>query len=100
MNHRAAPSFWEAYGSLPPATRDLADRSFELLKQHPSHYSLRLKKGGFGRSVSACIIGRSRSGLRMDFSGSGSATIVRMSGSLAEPQITGHARLTSTDKLP
>lgn len=46
MNHRAAPSFWDAYGSLDEAIRELANRSFEILKENPRHPSLQLKRVG------------------------------------------------------
>jgi hypothetical protein len=42
--HRATPAFWEAYHSLHPAIREVADRSFALLKKDPRHPSLHLKK--------------------------------------------------------
>ena len=44
MNHFASPDFWFHYRQLPPETRDLADKNFELLKQNLRHPSLRLKK--------------------------------------------------------
>ena len=44
--HFAAPSFWKAYAALPQSIRDLADKNFELLKQHPRHPSLLFKKVG------------------------------------------------------
>ena len=46
MNHFASPDFWFHYRQLPPETRDLADKDFELLKQNLRHPSLRLKKVG------------------------------------------------------
>jgi hypothetical protein len=46
VKHRAAPSFWEAYNALAPSIRELADKSFELLKNDPQHPSLRLKRTG------------------------------------------------------
>ena len=46
MRHFASLAFWEAYQRLPGAVRELADKNFELLKQEPSHPSLRFKKVG------------------------------------------------------
>lgn len=46
MRHFASPAFWEAYGKLPVAVRELADQNYALLKQDPRHPSLRLKKVG------------------------------------------------------
>lgn len=46
MKHRASRKFWPLYESLPPGVRDVADKSFEHLKQNPRHSSLRLKKVG------------------------------------------------------
>jgi hypothetical protein len=44
--HRAAPSFWRAYGDLGPDVRELADKSFKLLKMDSRHPSLHFKKTG------------------------------------------------------
>ncbi len=46
MRHRTTPRFWEHYRSLPEDIRELADKSFKLLKANPGHPSLRLKKIG------------------------------------------------------
>ena len=46
MRHLASPKFWEAYESLPDPVRELADKSFELLKQNPQHPSLHFKRVG------------------------------------------------------
>ena len=46
MKHLASPSFWESYEKLPEEIRDLADRSFDLLKTNSQHPSLHLKKAG------------------------------------------------------
>jgi mRNA-degrading endonuclease RelE of RelBE toxin-antitoxin system len=46
MKYLASPSFWEAYEKLPDEIRDLADRSFDLLKANAQHPSLHLKKIG------------------------------------------------------
>lgn len=42
--HRALPSFWAAYRELSQPIQQLADRSFQLLTENPSHRSLRIKK--------------------------------------------------------
>jgi hypothetical protein len=44
MKHFATPDFWYAYRRLPQQIRDLADKNFELLRNDPTHPSLRLKK--------------------------------------------------------
>ena len=44
MNHFATPAFWHCYRHLPQDIRELADKNFELLKQDPTHPSLRFKK--------------------------------------------------------
>lgn len=46
MKHFATPDFWFHYRQLPSAIRDLADKNFALLKNDPSHPSLRFKKLG------------------------------------------------------
>jgi hypothetical protein len=46
MRHLASPGFWEAYQRLPAPVRNLADKSFALLKQNPRHPSLHLKRVG------------------------------------------------------
>jgi hypothetical protein len=46
LRHLANRRFWSAYGQLPPAVRDVADRSYGLLKRDPRHPSLQLKKVG------------------------------------------------------
>lgn len=46
MNHFATPEFWHCYRQLPEEIRDLADKSFALLRNDPRHPSLRLKKIG------------------------------------------------------
>ena len=46
MRHLASPRFWEAYKSLPENVRELADKSFHLLKQNPRHPSLHFKRAG------------------------------------------------------
>ena len=44
--HRTTPGFWEHYRGLPADVRELADKSFELLKGNPRHPSLQVKKIG------------------------------------------------------
>jgi len=51
VNHYTDPDFWATYNRLPDAIRELADKSFALLKSSPSHPSLRLKKIGLVHSV-------------------------------------------------
>ena len=46
MTHRATPRFWRCYEGLPQDVRQLADRSYALLKTNPSHPSLHFKKVG------------------------------------------------------
>jgi hypothetical protein len=46
MRHRATPRFWEHYGRLPTDVRDLADKSFQLLRSNPRQSSLQFKKVG------------------------------------------------------
>ena len=46
MRHFAAPRFWRCYRKLPQDIRELADRSYTLLKTDPSHRSLHFKKVG------------------------------------------------------
>ncbi|MEO5358521.1 MAG: hypothetical protein H7844_14670 [Nitrospirae bacterium YQR-1] len=44
MRHYAADSYWNHYENLPTNIRELADKSFALLKENPAHPSLHLKK--------------------------------------------------------
>jgi len=46
IKHYASPSFWDCYSKLPQDIRKIADKNFKLLKDSPSHSSLRLKKVG------------------------------------------------------
>jgi hypothetical protein len=46
LKHYASPRFWSLYAGLPGEVRELADKSYELLKQNPRHPSLRLKRIG------------------------------------------------------
>ena len=51
MNHYASPRFWRCYDVLPERIRELADKSFELLKADTQHPSLHFKRVGQLRSV-------------------------------------------------
>ena len=46
MRHRANPRFWRCYQELPENIQQLADESYQLLKQNPQHPSLHFKKVG------------------------------------------------------
>ena len=46
MKHSASSSFWAAYYARPKNVQALADKSYQLLKQNPSHPSLHLKPIG------------------------------------------------------
>ena len=46
VTHFATADFWFFYRQLPAEVRELADKNFALLRQDPSHPSLRLKKIG------------------------------------------------------
>ena len=46
MKSRTRPSFWRAYGTLDPRTREAARRAYRLFAREPSHPSLRFKKMG------------------------------------------------------
>jgi hypothetical protein len=46
VKHLATSRFWRCYHALPTAVRELADRSFGLLKADPKHPSLHFKKFG------------------------------------------------------
>lgn len=46
MKHFATPRFWEAYAELPASVRRVADANYKLLRAHPYHPSLHLKKVG------------------------------------------------------
>ena len=51
VKNRATPDFWRCYNELPEKTQRLADKSFEMFKEDPSHPSLHFKKVGKLRSV-------------------------------------------------
>jgi len=44
MKHLAGAQFWKHYQKLPKEIQALADKNFVLLKEDPSHPSLRFKK--------------------------------------------------------
>jgi len=44
LKHSASPRFWALLAALPRDVRDLADKSFELLKSDSRHPSLHFKK--------------------------------------------------------
>jgi hypothetical protein len=44
LKHFASPDFWLCYRDLPKNVQELADKSFNLLKNDPYHPSLHLKK--------------------------------------------------------
>jgi hypothetical protein len=44
--HRTTDQFWERYQALPEDVRNVADKSFQLLKENPRHPSLQFKKVG------------------------------------------------------
>jgi len=46
VRHSASTSFWAAYHALPQNVRQLADKSYRLLKQDPAHPSLHFKSIG------------------------------------------------------
>jgi len=46
MNHFTSPSFWKEYENLPKHIQKLADKNFEILREHSMHPSLHLKKVG------------------------------------------------------
>jgi hypothetical protein len=51
LKHVTSSDFWAAYESLPEEVRDLADKSYALLKESPRHPSLQLKRIGILWSV-------------------------------------------------
>ena len=44
MIYKTTPRFWDHYNALPPPIRELANKSYELLKQDRKHPSLAFKK--------------------------------------------------------
>ena len=46
MKHFASSRFWALYRDLPTEARELADKSYQLLKNNPRHPSLHFKRVG------------------------------------------------------
>lgn len=46
MKHFTSSDFWALYGKLPQEIRELADKSYALMKANPRHRSLHLKRIG------------------------------------------------------
>jgi hypothetical protein len=46
LRHYASPKFWQLHEALPADVRELANKSYELLKSDPRHPSLHFKKVG------------------------------------------------------
>jgi hypothetical protein len=44
--HRTTRRFWDCYWSLSSQAREVADKSFSLLRENPRHPSLHFKKVG------------------------------------------------------
>jgi hypothetical protein len=64
LSHRATKSFWRLYSELPEDIRDLADKTFVLLRSDPFHPSLHfktIKNPTSGRPVSGCTFAPSQS---------------------------------------
>jgi hypothetical protein len=79
MNHLITADFWRRYRGLPPQVRELADKSFALMKNDPHHPSLRLKKSAHsGRCAWDCVIVRWPAIVRRVSSGSGSARMMNI----------------------
>lgn len=51
MRHFATARFWRLYEGLPVHVQQLADKSFQLLKENPRHPSLHFKRVGVLWSV-------------------------------------------------
>ncbi|RYD29386.1 MAG: hypothetical protein EOP86_21820 [Verrucomicrobiaceae bacterium] len=51
MRHFTTPQYWKFYGALTKPVRQSADKAFALLKENPSHPSLRFERKGKGWSV-------------------------------------------------
>lgn len=51
MHHKATPRFWQCFYELPEPIQILAQKNYTLLKQDPSHHSLRFKQVGAFWSV-------------------------------------------------
>jgi hypothetical protein len=44
LKHFTSSHFWALYGELPQEVRELADKSYAMLKANPRHPSLQLKR--------------------------------------------------------
>jgi hypothetical protein len=44
LKHFTSSNFWALYGKLPQEIRELADKSYALLKANPRHPSLQLRR--------------------------------------------------------
>ncbi len=66
MNHHATSRFWSCYRKLPRPVKELADKSFSLLKHNPAHPSLHFKRVGRFFSVR---VGRSHRALAVEAEG-------------------------------
>lgn len=44
MKHYTSSDFWDMYWQLPLEIRALANKNFQLLKTHPRHPSLQMKR--------------------------------------------------------
>lgn len=49
MRHFTSSQFWQCFNTLPTDVQDLARRNYALLKQNPTHPSLRFKSVHDGR---------------------------------------------------
>ena len=57
MKHLTLPRFWRYYALLPPETRELADKNYELLKMDSQHPSLHFKKVGRTKQLWSVRVG-------------------------------------------
>ena len=57
MSHFTLPRFWRHYRLLPEDARNLADKNYDLLKSHPHHPSLRLKRVGKKKQLWSVRVG-------------------------------------------
>jgi hypothetical protein len=46
LTNKATPAFWERYKRLPNEVRQLADKTYALFKQDPTHPSIQFKRVG------------------------------------------------------
>ncbi|WP_324692985.1 hypothetical protein [Candidatus Thiothrix phosphatis] len=76
--HKTTPRFWACFDNLPAAIQELARKNFELLKQDPSHPSLRFKQVGELWSARVGIHYRALAVARMAIRGCGSGIMRSM----------------------